>query len=92
MRIVIADDHPLVRSGIRTALFSQDGLLVVAEASTGDEALRAVLEAPAGPADFRRQHASVAPPDQVISRARETFPELKTLILTAHDDDVFVRK
>ena len=91
MRIVIADDHPLVRSGIRTALLSQDGLTVVAEASTGDEALRAVLE---HRPDLLILDVSMpgVPPDQVIARARETFPELKTLILTAHDDDVFVRK
>ena len=35
MRIVIADDHPLVRSGIKLALLNHEGLDVVAEADTG---------------------------------------------------------
>ncbi|WP_084734066.1 response regulator transcription factor [Rhodococcus sp. RD6.2] len=39
MRIVLVDDHPVVRAGMRALLSSVDGLEVVGEASSGEEAL-----------------------------------------------------
>ena len=44
LRIVLADDHPLVRSGIRATLMEDGEMETVGEASTGDEALRAAQE------------------------------------------------
>jgi DNA-binding NarL/FixJ family response regulator len=38
--VLIADDHPLTRDGIRSALASDDGLEVVAEATNGEEAVK----------------------------------------------------
>ena len=40
VRVLIADDHPLTRDGIRSALASDDGLEVVAEATNGEEAVK----------------------------------------------------
>jgi DNA-binding NarL/FixJ family response regulator len=40
LRVILADDHALVRSGIRSLLTSADNVEVVAEASDGEEALR----------------------------------------------------
>jgi len=42
--VAIADDHPLVRAGIRAALESVDDIVVVAEASDGDEVVDLVTE------------------------------------------------
>jgi two-component system nitrate/nitrite response regulator NarL len=39
VRIVLADDHPIVRSGLRTLLESEPGLAVIGEATNGREAL-----------------------------------------------------
>ncbi|SCX19280.1 response regulator [Mycolicibacterium fluoranthenivorans] len=39
LRVVIADDHPLVRSGLRTILAAANGIEVIGEASTGAEAI-----------------------------------------------------
>ncbi len=44
MRIMIVDDHELVREGVRSALSRVAGIEVVAEASTGREALRRVRQ------------------------------------------------
>ena len=41
IRLVIADDHPIVRAGLQALFSSEDGLLVVAEAATPDEAVAA---------------------------------------------------
>jgi DNA-binding NarL/FixJ family response regulator len=44
IRIVLADDHPVVRIGVRNMLQARDGFEVVGEASDGDEAITATLE------------------------------------------------
>ena len=44
IRIVIADDHPVVRIGVRNMLQSDSGLDVIGEASDGDEAITGTLE------------------------------------------------
>lgn len=44
LRVVLADDHPIVRSGIRVLLESAPDITVVGEASGGVEALRLVVE------------------------------------------------
>ncbi len=44
VRVVIADDHPVVRSGIRDLIDAAEGLQVVGEAETGTEALEQVQE------------------------------------------------
>src|SRR5271165_2056846 len=44
IRIVIADDHPVVRIGVKNMLQSDPGLDVIGEASDGDEAITGTLE------------------------------------------------
>ena len=44
IRIVLADDHPVVRIGVRNMLTEQDGFEVVGEASDGDEAITQTLD------------------------------------------------
>ena len=44
MKILIADDHPIVRHGVRQVLAEDPGMEVVGEAKDGDEALRLARE------------------------------------------------
>src|SRR5438128_11888833 len=44
IRIVIADDHPIFRKGLRSLLEAEAGLVVVGEATDGDEAVRVTRE------------------------------------------------
>ena len=44
IRIVLADDHPVVRIGVRNMLTETDGFEVVGEADDGDEAITQTLE------------------------------------------------
>ena len=44
IRIVLADDHPVVRIGVRNMLAPEDGFDVIGEASDGDEAITSTLE------------------------------------------------
>ncbi|MBD0383957.1 response regulator transcription factor [Paenibacillus sedimenti] len=44
LRILLADDHPMFRQGVRGVVESADGMEVVGEAASGDEAVRLALE------------------------------------------------
>ncbi len=90
IRIVLADDHPILRSGVRLLLEAQSDLEVVGEA--GD--LRETLEV------TRSQHPDVLILDiemqgesgiGIIDQARRESPETRVLVLTMHDDREFLR-
>lgn len=89
IRVLIADDHAVVRQGIRTVLEEIPDLDIVAEAGNGDEALELV-----------RQHEpdllllDVTMPGktglEVAKELREDGRELGILMLSMHDDPEYV--
>ena len=44
IRLLLADDHPVVRAGLRAVLETEDGMTVVAEAATAEEAVRVAAD------------------------------------------------
>ena len=89
IRVVIADDHPVVRQGLRTFLESRDGIEVVGEAGDGEGAADAV----------ERLRPDVVLMDLVmpglggvaaIRRIRDRVPDTRVVVLTsfASDDQV----
>jgi DNA-binding NarL/FixJ family response regulator len=89
MRILIADDHGIVRSGLRALLESQEGLEVVAEAADGVEARDvAVRERPdLAILDVRMPLMTGL---QATREIREQAPEVAVLILSMHDDERYL--
>lgn len=89
LRLLLVDDHQLVRDGLRAKLEDTPGLEVVGEAGTGAEAL--ALAASAGP-DLAL--VDVGLPDMTgleLTRALlERTPALKVLILSMYDDREYV--
>lgn len=87
-RLLLADDHVLVREGIRALLDDQPDLAVVAEAGDGAEAVRRGLEQ-----DIDLAVLDVAMPRLTgIQAARQLTaqrPGLRVLILSMHDDEQF---
>lgn len=86
IRILIADDHAVVRSGLRALLAADAELEVVGEATEGGEALR--LSAALAP-DLVLLDISM-PPDSGIQTARKlkaAHPEMQVLFLTMHEDE-----
>lgn len=86
LRILVADDHPIFREGLRLLLGSVDGVDVVGEASTTDEAV-----ALAGTCEADVVVLDVDMPTEggiaVISRIREVAPASAVLMLTMLEDE-----
>ena len=86
IRILIADDHPIVRQGLVTMLQYESDLNLVGEASNGQEAV----------ALFKKYQPDVALLDlrmpemdgvEAIAAIYNEFPEAKIIILTTYDGD-----
>jgi DNA-binding NarL/FixJ family response regulator len=90
-RILIADDHEVVRSGLRLALEAREGWKVVAEASDGKEAIAKAVESRPDVAiiDFSLPAMNGIDTTRQI-RAR--VPTTEVLIFTMHDSDVLKRQ
>ncbi|WP_438314593.1 response regulator [Sporosarcina sp. FA9] len=90
MRIIIADDHAVVRSGFMHIINFQDDMEVVATAADGLEAY--TLVAKHNP-DILIMDLSMPPGESGLiatGKISEDFPETKILILTMHDDEEYL--
>src|SRR6266851_5336969 len=86
IRILLADDHAIVRNGVAQILNEERGMSVVAQATDGAEAVEF----------YARHRPDVALLDlrmpklegvQVVERIRERFPDAAIVILTTYDTD-----
>lgn len=86
MNIIIADDHPLFRSGVRNLLRTTEDLIVAGEASSGDEALElaAKLDPDLILMDIRMPGINGIEATRLI---KEKHPRTEVLILTMFRDD-----
>lgn len=91
VRIVIADDHGVLRAGLRAVLNQRRDLEVVGEAGGGEEALRLVETLQP---DLLLADVSMPGPDGIqIARAlKAKGSSTKVLILTVHDDSEILRE
>jgi DNA-binding NarL/FixJ family response regulator len=88
IRLLVADDHPVIRQGLKQILEDIPDIAVVAEASTGDEVLAQV-----GNGDFDLVILDVSMPGKrwldVIREARAIKPGLLFLVLSRHTEVQF---
>jgi two-component system, NarL family, response regulator LiaR len=86
IRVAIADDHAVVRQGLRTFLELQDGMDVVGEAADGEEAV-ALVERTAPDVVLLDLVMPRVDGLEAIRRIREHAPATRILVLTSFADD-----
>jgi len=88
-RVLLADDHALVRAGVRRILDDDPALHVVAEAADGNEALQVALAS-----DVDLAVLDVSMPKltglHVARHLAEQRPQTRVLILSVHDNEEFL--
>jgi DNA-binding NarL/FixJ family response regulator len=91
LRILLADDHDIVRRGLKDLLEQQVGWQVCAEASNGREAIELALQ--------HRPHVAVidlSMPElnglEATRRIRQGLPETEVLIFTMHESEELIRE
>jgi len=89
IRILIADDHTLVRDGTRRILEAEEDMDVVAEALDGEEAVQLAMELKP---DIVLMDIAMPKVDGITAtkQIKHECPEINVLILSAYDDDQFV--
>jgi DNA-binding NarL/FixJ family response regulator len=89
IRVVLADDHAVVRKGIREFLEASGNIRVVAEAADGEEAIALVAQQAPDVAVLDVQMPGLTGID-ATRRIKAEFPGVRVLILTAYDDDPYI--
>ena len=91
VRILLADDHNLVRAGVRRILEAQPGIVVAGEVADGDAALEFVR---ADPVDVLVLDLTMPGTDgfEVLRQVKATLPGMKVLVLTMHANAEYVAR
>ena len=91
VRILLADDHDVVRSGLRHIIAAQPNWQVVAEAGDGKEAVQKALDTKPDVAviDYSLPLISGL---EATRQIRAALPQTEVLIFTMHDTDAFVEE
>jgi DNA-binding NarL/FixJ family response regulator len=86
VRVLIADDHPVVRDGLKTMLSSDPEVRVVGEASDGDEALRLMHDVEWDVAVLDYSMPGKGGVD-LLAQVKHDYPERPVLILSIYPED-----
>ncbi len=90
LRLVLADDHGVLRAGLRALLDDQRDLQVVGEAGDADEAVSLVqrLQPHVALVDVRMPGGGLA----AVRRMKQVAPDMRVLVLSQYDDPVYLRE
>lgn len=89
VRVLLADDHAIVRKGIRDFIEDDPGLTVVAEASNGADAFRLAAEHMPDVAVLDIQMPQMTGVD-ATREIKAQLPGVRVLVLTAYEDDPYI--
>jgi len=88
LRVLITDDHPIARSGIRALLEADDEVQVIAEAGDGMEAVR-LIEEHLPDIVFLDIGMPGLNGFDVLDQVGRKFPEVSTIVLTLHESEQY---
>lgn len=91
IRVMVADDHPLLREGIAALLGTQRDMQLVAEAATGRETIERFRDVVPDVTLLDIQMPEMSGIDALIA-IRSEFPSAKVIILTTYEGDVLARR
>jgi two-component system response regulator NreC len=91
IRLLVADDHPVVRAGLRTLLGAQPDMEVVGEVEDGTAAIEQAAELTP---DIVVMDITMGDVNgiQATRQIRQRLPETKVLVLTMHDNEEYLRQ
>lgn len=89
LRVLLVDDHPLVRNGLRALLASVPGMMVVGEATTGEEAITQAAELQPD-IILMDLHMPELNGVEATRRIMQAHPHIGILVLTMLEDDASV--
>jgi two-component system invasion response regulator UvrY len=89
--VIIADDHLLIREGLKKLLADEDDMKVVAEARDAEEVIRAV-EGETGDVLILDVTMPGASGLELLQRVREENPDIRILVLSMHPESLFATR
>lgn len=90
LKVLLVDDHPVVRAGLRAMLAEAGDIEVEAEAADGESAVRTMDSAAAGSIDVVLMDLQLGPGIdgiEAIRQLRQLHPQLPVLVLTTYDTE-----
>ncbi len=91
IKVVLVDDHPIVRSGIRNLLDHSVGIDVIGEASDGNQGLEMILELQPDVVLLDMELPGM-PGNEIALHVREQKIPCSILALSAHDDRIYIQE
>src|SRR6266567_329301 len=88
MRVVIADDHAVVRKGLRQLIVEADDMTVAGEAASGDELLTVLRSRPVDVVILDLS-LGVRSGLDLLKHIKSELPRLPVIILSMHPEDLF---
>src|SRR6266850_6536495 len=89
IRVLLVDDHPVVREGVRSSLEAYDHIEIIGEACDGEEAIQRITETMPDVVlmDISMPNVSGL---EAMKRIQKFLPSTKVIILTMHDNKEYI--